>query len=359
MMPRSLLHSLRSACLGFAFVGSITCASGSARAQAPIAAKAQYRRALEAIGKQNWAEARDLLLPLWNEKHTYDVAAALGQAEFNLKDYAAGTQHMAFAAANIPVKEKVAIVERIQGSLAEMKRSVGIVVFSVNKDGAEITVDGQTVGSSPLSTEIYVNPGTRVLEARLTDGSSAKQTIEVVPGKTYNVGLLVEKAEKSAVTAAPIAPGTSTAPVLAQPEPAPTAAPPPIESAARPNWTPVLITGGLTVVALAVGTGFALDASSAKADGDSYLKQAQSQFGGNPCTQPSGASSGVCTSLQAQEDRRSHSMTGATISFVAGGVFAASTVVSYFVWATPKSASAPIDAWVGPAGAGLRLQGSF
>jgi hypothetical protein len=283
-------------------------------------------------------------------------AAALGQAEFMLKDYAAGTQHMAFAAANVPLKEKAATVQRIQSALVEMKQHVGTVRFSVSKDAAEILADGKLVGTSPLATEVYLNPGPHKLEARLSNGASAKEALEVEAGKSYEIALVLRK--PSAGAAAAIVPASAPpAEAKVQEPPAPIAPPPVPDEKAAPNWVPVMVSGGLAVVAAAVGTGFLLDARSAKNDAETQLDKAEAEFGAYPCDSPTGGAVTSCQELESTLARRDRSMTGATVSFVVGGIFAAGAIGSYFLWRKPSQPR--VDASVGPGGASLTLRGSF
>jgi len=346
-------HSLRLVCLVALSLPAVTAPVRAQAQEAAGDANAQYRKAFDALAKQNWTEARRLLLPLWTKSHTWDVAAGLGQAEFLLKNYADGAQYTAFALANVPPKEKTKTVDHLKAALSEMKAAVGTARIAVSKDAAEVLVDGQAVGVSPLATEVYLNPGSRQLEARLSDGAFGKQALEVTAGQTYDVALIVEKPQASAPA------------IIPQHEPSNPAIQAPISSSpighdnATPNWAPVLITGGLAIIAVGFGTGFALDASSAKSDGAKSLSTAEAQFGSNPCTPQKGASSGICQELQARQDRRNSDATGATVSFIAGGVFAAAAVASYFIWARPESTQGRVDAWFAPNSGGLRLQGSF
>jgi hypothetical protein len=356
MKLRSPSQFFRLASLVLALSGPAALAPVTAHAQqAPAAAKAQYGKALEAMKREDWSEARALLEPLWESMHTYDIAAALGQAEFMLKDHAAGTQHMAFAAANVPLKEKVATVQRIQSALAEMKRSVGTVRFSVSKDSAEVLADGKIVGTSPLATEVYLNPGPHKLEARMSNGASAKEALDVEAGKSYEIALVLGKPSASAVPA--VAPAVA-APVEAKQEP-PTAIdqPPVRDDKPGPNWVPVMVSGGLAVVAAAVGTGFLLDAKSAKNKAATQLDNAEAEFGPYPCDSPTGGAATSCQELESTLARRDSSVTGATVSFVVGGIFAAGAVGSYFLWRKPSQPR--VDASVGPGGASLTLRGSF
>jgi len=326
-------------------------APGNALAQEPKDdANAQYRRAFAALAEKNWPEARRQLLPLWDQAHTWDVAAGLGQAEFLLDNHALGATYTAFAVANVPPKEKTKTVERLRAALEEMKRAVGTVHIAVNQDRAEIVVDDAPVGSSPLAREVYLEPGTHVLEARLPQGARGKQTLEVEAGRAYQVELVVAP---SFTGAAGLASTGASSAVAATRSPAPSPSP----DGASPNWAPVFIAGGLAVVAAGIGTCFAIDASSAKSDGEQALSNAEAAFGSNPCTPAKGGGFALCERVSELEDRRKRSNAVATGSFIATGVFAAAAVGSYFLWAKPSSPR--LDAWLGTDGGGLGLNGSF
>jgi hypothetical protein len=308
-------------------------------------ANAQYRKAFDALAQKDWPEARRLLLPLWQNAHTWDVASGLGQAEFLLQNYAAGATYTAFALANLPPKEKPKTAERLRAALSEMKEAVGTVRLAVNHDGAEILVENEVLGRSPLGRDVYLNPGTRLLQARLADGAQGRQTLEVEAGKSYQVALVVDQLAEPEVAGATQATAATGA------------FPPVRPDTGQRNWAPLLVTGSLAVAAAAIGTGFAIDASSAKTDGAKALTDAEAQFGENPCTPAKGGGSEICQSLTDAEDRRKSSSTVATISFVASGVFALAAVGSYFLWAKPGRPQ--LDAWLGADGGGLRLKGSF
>lgn len=316
----------------------------------------QYRKAFAAIEKEDWAEAERLLLPLWERSRTWDIASSLGQAEFMLNKHALGAQHLEFAIDNLPPKENIKVLKRLQKALADMKVEVGTAHIAV-QPGAEVLVDGLSRGIAPLPNEVYLEPGTRLLEARMANKGRATKTIEIEAGKTYDVALVLEKSNVEP-------PPAVVAPVKTEPQPnaPPTSQPesPPDSSPSRtPNWTPVLITGGLAVVAAAIGTGFAIDANAAKSNAADALNNAHSTFGNNPCHPDNGGASAVCQQVQSEQDRRDHSATAATISFISSGVLAAVAVGSYFFWPSPQPKQARVDGWVGRDSAGLSLQGSF
>jgi hypothetical protein len=345
MKSRYLLR-LASA-LAFSFPALITAGRAYAHESAKDA-NLQYRKAFEALGQKNWPEARRLLLALWSQAHTWDVAAGLGQAEFLLENHAAGATYTAFALANVPPSENPKTVERLRAALDEMKEAVGTVRIAVNKYGAEIVAEHEVVGTSPLSREVYLNPGTRLLEARL-DGGYGKQPLEVQAGKSYQIALSVDEPLGEAGTASTPKISSSVAP---RELPSPGA-----HDRASSTWTPVLITGGLAVAAAAIGAGFALDARSAKSDGEKALSDAEATFGSNPCTPSKGGGSELCQNVSELQDQRKSSNTVAAAAFVASGVFAVTAIGSYFLWTKPSSTR--LDAWLVPGSSGIRLSGSF
>jgi hypothetical protein len=349
---KSRLYSLRIACALAVGAPALTVPTQAIAQESANDANPQYRKAFDALAQKDWSEARRLLLPLWQKAQTWDVAAGLGQAEFLLQNYAAGATYTAFALANVPPKEKTKTAERLRAALAEMKEAVATVHIAVNEDGAEILVEDQPVGTSPLAREVYLNPGTHVLQARLEGGVPSRKRLVVEAGKTYEVALSVEKPRHGSEVA--IASLTSAANVERA---APIVGSPIHDRGSGPNWTPVWVTGGLAVAAAGVGTGFAINAHSAKTDGANALSEANAEFGPNPCAASNGGSSEICQSVRDAEDRRKRSNSVATVSFVVSGVFALAAVGSYFLWA--KKTPPRVDAWLGPQGGGLGLNGSF
>jgi len=127
----------------------------------------QYRKAHEAMQAKQWDEARLLLFDLWRRARTYDVAASLGQAEYWLKNYGAGARYIVFALENLPPGEDADTVRRLNAGLEELKKHVGAFQVVVDEPGAEVVLDSELVGTAPLASVVYVDPGPHRLEARL------------------------------------------------------------------------------------------------------------------------------------------------------------------------------------------------
>jgi hypothetical protein len=289
------------------------------------AAHSQYREAYAAIERKDWTLARQLLNKLWSQQQTYDVAGSLAQVEYQLRDFAAAASHMAFAVANLPPKEKPETVERFKTGLAELKELVGTVTIAVNLPGADVRVDGKTVGRSPLDSELFVDVGSHHIEAELEGYQSVSEQFYASAGDELTVKLVLAKSPPHAKGAA-----GATAPTRsAAPEPSRDSGPQP-----RQARELHLVTGGVAIAALATSLGFFI-ASAVK---DSKREQLLSGLeGDNPCVVRPGLP-GECSTIARLADKAAtYRAVGATslgIGVVAG-------VATYFLWpaAAPGSAS--------------------
>ena len=308
----------------------------------PNSTRTLFRQAAVAFAAGRNAEARRLLLDAWAIRRTYDVAAALGQAELELKLYRDAAEHLVFAVENFAPAESERSLEGVQADLRAAKAHVAEVRIAVNDAAAEVLMDGKAVVRPSPSSPIFVEPGSYTFEARVGARRSAPKQGVFAANSGYSVDLLVP------------AEAGRAAPAL----PAPSAAP---SDDARANWLPTYVTGGLAVVALGVGTGFTIDALSAKSKGDEKLVAAKAAFGSeSTCTPGNGGGSGICDDLKDLQDRRKSSNTVATVSFVVGGLLAAASVGSYFLWAQrPDDGRAQVSASVGNGGGSLLIQGTF
>jgi hypothetical protein len=337
-----------------------TLAVANASAQSSPAPDAEARRieyqgGIDAISAKDWSRAEEIFKRLWLQHADYDVALSLGQVELHQGEHRAAAQHLAFGVRNYPPHEKIEALARAKQALAEAKKHVGTVHVLVDRSGANVLVDNAQAGVAPLSDELFVDPGQHSIEARSADLAPAQRTIQIDPGQEQTVTLTLTEGPPLS-TPSTASPNSNAAPTAENPTaPTRTAAPSSV------NWTPTVISAGAALVAIGIGTGFAFDVKSAKSDGATKLSSAEAEFGPNPCATPAGAASKDCSDLQKLQDRRGSSQTVATISFVAGGVFAASAVASYFIWARPATETQPaqLGGWLGPGSAGLNLQGTF
>lgn len=188
----------------------------------------------------------------WDLKKTYDIAANLGNVELELGMPRDAAEHLAFSIRNAAVSVTPDRLEKIKKLLEQAKSMVGAVVVRVNVDGAEVFVDGESVGRSPVGEELYVNPGPRTFEARLPGHEGPKQTVDITRAGSRMISLTLTPI---AVAPPPSASAVSSAP------PIPTAPPPP-----RKSLIPVGV--GIGVAAAGIGLGLASVVVSGSKSGD-------------------------------------------------------------------------------------------
>lgn len=108
---------------------------------------------------------------------------------------------------------------RAEELVAQMRAEMGRLEIRVNVEGADVLVDGEVVGRSPLAAPVEVGPGWHVVEARRESWSGSPERVNVAAGSAASVALALEQE--------------------AAPPPPP---PPPVEpvaaSSATPLWGP-------------------------------------------------------------------------------------------------------------------------
>lgn len=326
-------------------IGSIALAAAAAppaSAQVPTS-QAQYRRAYDAIEKKRWPEARALLLELWSRSRTYDVAASLGQVEYQLKHYPAAAQYMAFAIANVAPKERPANVERYRQALAEITQLVATLRVSVDHASAEVFVNGEKVGVSPLASEVFVEPGVHTLEARLGSDESVKKTLAVESGESYSVAL--ELGALDAETAAALS---------GQRRSRNTRGAAPARADASRSLIPVYVGTAVTVVGASMAIGFGLAANGAEDD----VRTLRRRLGPSGCadgTAPSADCDEVADAVDRQQSNATVSNVGLGVATVAG----LGTLGYWLFWPEPADSAARPAVAFGTTNVHVSMVGKF
>jgi hypothetical protein len=252
---------------------------------------------------------------------------------------------VSFALANVPPAEKPETVERLRDAFLDLKKRVGTVTVRASEPDAEILVDSKVVGRSPLEREVYLDPGTRRLEARMRDGRTVTASLSVMANETYTVELNVPGATAGAATGSEVAAST------ASPPPAPSPAPPRQRIDSDKSAVPLYIAGGVAAAGLATGIGFTV-AAGGTGDRIDTLRRTVGTGGCGASPAP------ACMELREAVERRD---TERNVSYVAFGVTGAALVagVVYFLWPTDPPPGANIGVSFVPGGTFLAARGSF
>lgn len=308
----------------------------------------QYRKAHEAMQAKQWDEARLLLFDLWRRARTYDVAASLGQAEYWLKNYGAGARYIVFALENLPPGEDADTVRRLNAGLAELKKHVGAFKVVVDEPGAQVVLDTELVGTAPLASVVYVDPGVHSIEARSPGKPPVEVKVEAVVGETYVLELRTETPR------VPRASGATAPPPTADKDGTPG---PPSDaggtSAAKRSRSlvPLLVTGGIALSAAGAGVAFTLFAN----DRSARIEELGARVGSSGCRS---AQSAECEELADNVDRRDLERNLAIASFVTAGT-AVTTSLVYLLFPATRSRDAEVGVAIEPSGAVLRVGGKL
>jgi hypothetical protein len=245
--------------------------------------------------------------------------------------------------------------ELARKSLKKAAEKLGSVVVDTNADDAEIRVDDEILGRSPLGgLEWYVQPGKHLVVARKEGYLDGAEEVFVTAGRAKTVVVRVQRVAAGAeVSAGPVnAPSRANRP----PEPAGPEEAPAVEAR---TW---VLAGGvaLTAVALTVGTVYALRVGS---DG-SHIDDARAVVGTDGCAAGGGAPADACAELANYATRLPKDRNVRNAALVSAGVLGAATVATFFLWPSSNRAGATqpatsVSAWLEPGHCGVVVSGRF
>jgi len=298
-------------------------------------ARSLFKQGLDALASRKYEVARSHLLEAFKLSPSYDVTGALGQAELELGRHRDAAEHLELSLRNFPPSESLQVRKRVSDGLEAARKRVCMLRLSVTPEGTEVRVDGVLLGTAPLAPQIFVEPGARVLEARLRSGETATTTIRATAGGEQSVSLSPER--KQPVPAAPPV-GAGVAPAVGAEPPR---APPALDSQSTSSVAPktwVLLTGGVVTVALAAaGVVQVVRAGNADDDVASLRRRSNEELGQN-C--PANSSHPSCQQLFSALDRRNGA--NETVPYLFGGaaIAAAATAGIYYLLSSEEEPSA-------------------
>jgi hypothetical protein len=120
---------------------------------------------------------------------SYRVLYDIAQSYYQLQNYAAAMntfeRYLAEGGDQIPAARK----ETVQTELVELGKRVALVTVAVNVPGAEVVVDDQVVGTSPLSAPVRISAGKRKVKGRKTGMIADERTLDVAGGDKLDLAL--------------------------------------------------------------------------------------------------------------------------------------------------------------------------
>lgn len=268
-----------------------------------------YRQAEAAFKEGNFERARQLLLEAWGIRRTYDVAAALGQAELELELFRDAAEHLDFAVQNFAPMESERLLEGTKADLRAAKSQVAEARITVNEPRAAVAANGQPLGESPLPAGLFLEPGTYDFEATLSPHRKATKRLLLQKGGTYDVELSLPPPSPASGRDAPAASN-------------------------RLNYVPSIVAAAVGGAAVLTGAGLLFAAASKEGEREDLHSTL-------PGTNVCGAGRPVpasCEEISRLAWNASHYRTGALVAF---GTALGAGIVSYLLWpSSPRERTA-------------------
>ena len=268
-------------------------------------------------------------------KRAYEIAPSyhllfnLGQTYFQLQRWADALEsleeYLAQGGAQVPVDKRASV----ENDIRQLQNRVGQVEVKVNADGAQVLVDDELAGTSPLPQPLVVSVGHRKITALKSGLPAQERFVDVAVGDRASVALDFP----APVAATPVALSTPRAPVV-------TVAPGTSQAAASEashtgRWIAWSATGVLAAATAVTGV---LTLSS-----NSTLSSRLNTFPGDP---------------GAIDSARTQAKTFGIVTDVLLGATVAAGAVAIIITATDHSRAAP-RAEVGLGLGSVQIGGSF
>jgi len=262
-------------------------------------------------------EAEAAYIEAWKLRKSYDVAGNLGNLQADLKKWRSAAEFLSYAIREFPAGGKPGLRDELLKRLGEVERQVGKLRVNVARPGAEVFVDGTSVGLTPLPGDVYVEAGTHAVEVRQDGFSPTELTVTAAKGQTEPLNVVLET---------------------------------------RGGNKAIVLAGGV-VAGVAAITGAVFVGLSFSEAGTANSKRAAVPQAGCPIPAPS---SGTCADLKGALDSKNLFANAALWSFVGAGAVGVATLI-YGLAGSSRGAQSGL--LVTPAvtaqGGGLFVSGSF
>ena len=209
------------------------------------AAQQSYRKGMMRLHDGQVAQARSAFLSAWTLEPHWTIALALGDCCLKMDRRRDAAEHFDRALRTMPPDHPSR--PAAEEALTRLRSRLAALHIEVDRDGAELWVDGMLLGTSPRPGPDYLEPGPRRVEARYPGKDTSTTVVDAVAGATHPVRLWVDTPAPDLAVDEPI---TTSVTVTREPE----------SSHTKPIlcWTGL----GLTAVAAGVGVAYSLSAGS-------------------------------------------------------------------------------------------------
>jgi hypothetical protein len=180
---------------GIAVTGPALAQAAGTPPEADVSAQAAvlYEAGAKAFEANRLEEARAFFLAALRLKNHWQIAGNLGSIEFSMDRRRDAAEHLDFALRTAGDSISAQDRQKMQELLDKARTSIGSLSISVDVPGAEVLVDGRSVGKAPFTGPIYVEPGARLIEARREGYAVQQARREIGAGALAQVALHLER----------------------------------------------------------------------------------------------------------------------------------------------------------------------
>ena len=313
----------------------------SATAHAQTAVDQDDPEALFADGRRLYKEGKhqeayEAYKRAFELRESYDIAGNLGNVEVKLGHFKDAVKHLRFVLDKLPPsmdpQKRKRVRDKTQKRIDEAMQHVAIAEIATEPQGADVSVDGESVGKTPLAEPLYLDKGKHTITVELDGYHTLKREVDLPAGSDKSFALSL-----SALSGGDSPDGG------------------PDQSAGGPHW--IIVGTGLGIGAAAVGVGIALIAVAAGKGSDRDALAASLTTTGSASACSGASPPSQCTELQTlNDDERTFRAAGIGMLVGGGAVLAAAGIYALI---PSGSDDAGWRIAPGPGHAGLALQTSF
>lgn len=285
----------------------------------------------------------------WSLRKSFDIACNLGRTEAELSLSRDAAEHLDYCIRTYPASSREDLrqaYQRFQELFAEVRARVAALRLETKPQGAEVSVDGVTYGTTPREADVFVDPGQHRVRAELVGFRPEERVVDVAAGATLAVGFSLLR--EQGVPAAAVAPAAAAH--SATPE----------RRTASVRTTVVLSGAAVTLVGLGLGTGFFLDARAKNDRVNSLGFVLRENVGPLACSSASPPSDCAALADAVHDEQRARDR--ADVAFTAAGIVAGATIVAWLLIpddAEEAGGAARVTPWFTASGTGVSVEGTY
>lgn len=256
----------------------------------------------------------------WKLRKSYDLASAMAQAELALGMNRDAATHLSYALRNFAVTAKSEKRAPLEQAFAEVRKKVATLHITANIDGAEVRVNGVSIGKTPLEPEVFADAGTVIVDVQADGHENVRKSVEAKTGETHDITLTLTPKSRSMV--------------------------------------PAMVLGGGALVVAGVGVGLLVVSADRRSEAERMRDDLVATYGSKPCGQAAAADQ--CKATEATIRARVN-LGNVGVGVLGGAGALAGGAVVYWLVArrTPAPTQLGLLPVLGQDGGGLIVHGNF